>query len=92
MRFDNQRRPKTIGNGDGTQSKRLLTGHGAPFTPAKSRLLSNNWGASQLRKLDSPYNQPNATGQGRFVQPPLAATAVVPPPGLGNPRGERSMD
>lgn len=96
MRFDNTKKPNVIPNGDGTQSARFMTGHGAK-APAqedkgtgmrrfdRDRLMPGK----TLKKLSG--SQPYA-GQGRFVRPIDSATAIIPPQGLGNPRGERSMD
>ncbi len=86
-------KPK-MADGSGVHSPMQMTGHGAPASasgrgnepmPSTGRILSNNWGAQSLQKLGPPVSV-GATGQNRFVQPTNAATAVVPPPGLGNPR------
>ena len=83
-----------VHDGHGTNSRPLMTGHGAPPTgakPGKNRLLSNNWGASGLKKLQTRGGAAFA-GQNRFVQPTDASTAQVPPPGLGDPHGDRSTN
>lgn len=83
-------------DGTGTQTPVHSTGHGAPASasgrgnepmPEGGKLLPNNWGARSLSKLDGPtVGAGPQSGQTRFVQPTLASTAVVPAPGLGNPR------
>ena len=89
--------PHKMADGTGVHTPVHHTGHGAPASasgrgnepmPSTGRILANNWGASRLKKLGpaSVVGGSRATGQERFVQPPLAQTAVVPPPGLGNPR------
>ena len=85
-----------VADGTGVNSPRQMTGHGAPLSASgrgnepmsTGRLLSDNWGAQSLNKLGPRRDVGGArvTGQNRFVQPTLADTAVVPPPGLGNPR------
>lgn len=88
-------------DGHGTNSEPLMTGHGAPASASgrgnepmpTGKILANNWGASRLKKMGPTVgaSQPG-TGQERFVRPIDSATAQIPPPGLGNPRGQRSMD
>jgi hypothetical protein len=87
-------KPK-MADGSGVHSPTHLTGHGAPASasgrgnepmPNTGRILSNNWGAQSLKKLDTVSGAAATGGQSRFVQPTNAATAVVPAPGLGNPR------
>ncbi len=77
-------------DGTGTKSKVMHTGHGAPAQSASGRgnsgrILPNNWGSQQLSKMTRGGSR--HAGQNRFVQPTDSATAVVPPGGLGNPRG-----
>ena len=79
-----------MADGTGTKSPMQMTGHGAPPSASGrgNEPMSNNWGAKSLSKLQAPSVVGGASSVGfdRFVQPTLADTAQVPPPGLGNPR------
>jgi len=66
-----------------------------PRDPNAPRLIPNNWGAKQLKKLRPAADVLRGNteaAKNRFVQPNLSQTAQIPPPSLGNPRGVRSMD
>lgn len=75
-------------DGSGTKTSRMMTGMGAPSPrgPGRNKLLSNNWGAHTLSKLQTTSGAAFA-GRTRFVQPTEASTALAYPPGLGAPHG-----
>lgn len=68
-------------DGTGKTTPVRHTGQGAPSAAGKPKLLSNNWGAKTMSKLQGTASAP---GYDRFMQPTDAATAQVTPPGLGN--------
>jgi len=96
MRVKNKIDPRKH-DGHGTNSEPLHTGHGAPSASGRGqstgKILANNWGAQRLKKMGPTVgaSQPG-TGQDRFTRPIDSATAQIPGPNLGGPRGERSMD
>lgn len=89
-----------VRDGSGTKSKPIMTGHGAG-NPRGTRGKYLTRGVQVKGAVVNPHTRDSAAmstlnkpyaynGQNRFVQPTNAATAQIPPAGLGNPRGARS--